>query len=79
MSAAEYADYRPGNKVQALCADGRKRSALILRDADTFYTIPARVSVKGRTVTGFVWLSDGILTFTADSWRANGALLVWQS
>lgn len=68
----------PGTHVKALCADGITRSVLILRDADTFYTVPARVSVKGRTVTGFVWYETGdetLLRFTPDRWRANASQL----
>lgn len=75
---------RPGQRVKVLCSDGIVRSALILRDADTFFSIPARVTVKGRTVTGFLWTmttvdADG-LRFSPDSWRANAdALPRWDS
>lgn len=43
-----------GRKVKALCSDGTVRTATFTAEADTFFTVPARVSVKGRTVSGFV-------------------------
>lgn len=69
---------RPGTSVKALCADGIVRSARILRDADTYFTIPARVTVKGRTITGFVWSETGddmLPRFTPDAWRSNADAL----
>lgn len=67
---------RPGERIPVLCSDGNIRRALILRDADTFYSVPARVQVRGRTVTGFVWIDrDGAVKFTRDSWRDNAHLL----
>jgi hypothetical protein len=43
-----------------LCSDGVRRNAYPTGGgvADTFYTIPARVSIKGKTVSGFVTI-DG--------------------
>ena len=76
---------RPGTRVKALCSDGIVRSALILRDADTFFSIPARVTVKGRTVTGHVYRvasyddRPGLLRFSAAAWlRNHDALPAWQ-
>ena len=40
---------------RALCSDGRTRAlARISPYGDTFFSVPAAVKVKGRTVTGFV-------------------------
>ena len=65
-----------GDRIDALCSDGRVRRALILRDADTFFTTPARVKVCGRTITGFVWRDrEGTVGFTPDRWRANAHML----
>jgi hypothetical protein len=46
--------YRPGARVAVLCADGRVRRATITADPDTYFSVPARVSVRGRTVTGHI-------------------------
>ena len=38
-----------------LCSDGVRRTAWILgREPDTFFTIPCKVKVKGKTVSGFL-------------------------
>lgn len=66
-----------GTRHDALCADGRARRALVANHADTFFTVPARVSVGGKTVTGFLWIDDGVTKFTANSWLKNAALLQW--
>lgn len=40
---------------KALCADGSQRSAYCSAlGADTFFSIPAHVKVRGRTVAGYV-------------------------
>lgn len=44
----------PVKVERALCPDGKRRTAWITGEADTFFSIPARVTYKGRTVTGFV-------------------------
>lgn len=36
------------------CPDGKARVAVITGEADTFFSVPARVKAKGKTVTGFV-------------------------
>jgi hypothetical protein len=43
-----------GRKVKAICSDGKVRTATFTAEADTFFTVPARVSVNGLTVSGFV-------------------------
>jgi hypothetical protein len=47
------------------------------READTWFSVPARVSVKGKTVTGFVTMNDAGVgyEFIAYSTGKNGHLL----
>jgi hypothetical protein len=54
-------------KGRALCPDGKVR-AFRGGTADTFFSIPARVSAKGTTVAGFVTVEtrDGYTTATED-------------
>ena len=56
----------------ALCEDGTRRTATVTGAADTFFSVPARVSAKGKTVSGFLTRdSDGDWRFTAYSYRKN--------
>ena len=77
--------YRGG---RVLCADGRVRAlARIALTADTFFSVPAAVRVRGRTVSGYVTVStlsglsagtpaDPIVArFVAYTYGKNGALL----
>lgn len=57
------------------CADGKDRTAWISGGADTFFSVPARVYVSGKTVTGFVWLRGEEWAFTPNAWRKNASLL----
>lgn len=73
--------------VNALCADGQRRTATITNEADSFSTLPARVIVRYRgkryTVSGCVYAAD--LTpddsdredhhFTAYTYLKNAAAL----
>ena len=58
MSTAKLITYGPWQipvKVLcALCPDGIRRTARITGQADTWFSIPARVKAKGRTVAGYV-------------------------
>jgi hypothetical protein len=72
----------------AICSDGVQRTATCSSaGADTFFSIPARVSVKGKTVSGYV-TRESLEGFTVESpedpaaWKfiaytygQNGALL----
>lgn len=52
---------------RALCSDGRVRAlARIAATADTFFSVPAAVKVKGKTVAGYVTVEtqDGWTTVT---------------
>ncbi|SRR5258706_9432429 len=44
----------PYKALNILCPDGIYRTARITAEADTFFTIPAQVQVRGKTVTGFI-------------------------
>lgn len=75
-------------KARVLCSDGKVRAtARLAETADTFFSIPAAVKVKGKTVAGFVTLetlkgysveSEGdpaVLKFVPYLYRKNGDLL----
>lgn len=59
----------------ALCTDGKRRNATTTGVADTFFTQPARVSVRGKTVTGFITQEDGLWRFHASRTGVNYHLL----
>ena len=71
----------PWKVTKALCSDGVRRTAWITADAATFFSIPARVKVKGKTVSGFVtsvpggYESEDDYAFTAYEYGKNGRLL----
>jgi hypothetical protein len=73
---------------RVLCSDGKVRAlARIAQTADTFFSVPAAVRVRGRTVSGYVTIStiSGLSTatptdpvvarFVAYTYGKNGALL----
>lgn len=64
-----------GTTMPAECADRKVRMVQITREADTFFSVPARVTVKGKTVRGHVYWQDSVLRFSPDAWRPNAALL----
>ena len=43
-----------GARYRVVCADGIVRTATATAEADTWFSVPARVQVKGRTVAGYV-------------------------
>lgn len=61
-----------------LCPDGKRRSVKITGQADTYFSMPASVIYKGRTVTGFIMGIDGSsahdLQFIPNKAGKNGAL-----
>lgn len=61
----------------AVCADGRARSTCRLGVADTYWSAPAAVRVKGKTVSGFVFFASGDegWQFIADPAGRNAHLL----
>lgn len=44
----------PWKATKCLCSDGVRRTAWVSGQADTWFSIPARVKVKGKTVSGYV-------------------------
>lgn len=62
-----------------LCQDGKRRYVRITGEPDTFFSVPARVSVsvKGKnvTVSGYVTYDDDEPEFRAYTYRKNGHLL----
>lgn len=49
---------RNGHRV--LCSDGVIRAASMAQTSDTFFSVPASVRIKGKTVTGYVTTDEGI-------------------
>ena len=82
---------RHGEAFRARCADGVIRTATVTAyDADSMGTIPARVTVRGRTVTGHVYVrptvadyatgaewpeTDPLYRFSANAYGRNAGLL----
>ena len=69
-----------GTRHAALCADGKVRSAQVTNHPDTFFSVPARVKVNSKTVTGILyiakeWTGTPQIQFTPDRWRKNARLL----
>lgn len=60
----------------ARCPDGKIRRVKV-GAPDTFFSIPATARVSGRTVAGFVSVSDstGDFTFTPYTYRKNAGAL----
>ena len=54
---------QPWKVTKALCSDGVRRTAWITGEHDTSFSLPARVKVKGKTVSGFV---------SGDHWHLGG-------
>lgn len=47
---------RRGHRL--LCADGQVRAAVLAPTADTFFSVPASVRVKGWTVSGYMTVEE---------------------
>jgi hypothetical protein len=61
--------YRGG---AALCPDGKVRKLKrIATTADTFFSIPASVTVRGRTVAGYVTVKEAVVEFHPYLYRKN--------
>ena len=66
----------PYKATNVLCSDGKRRTVKLHAEADTFFSIPGRVTVRGKTVTGHVWVdNEGEHRFSPDAWRKNATLL----
>lgn len=81
---------RPGvgpAKCIAVCSDGVERVATFTAENDTFFSRPARVAVKGKTVSGYItsetldgWSTEtegdpGVFKFSAYAYGKNAGLL----
>ncbi len=55
----------------ALCPDGRRRTAYLGPDADTFFSWPARVKIGGVWVKGFFGGDDTDAVFTAYDYQGK--------
>lgn len=63
-------------RARAMCSDGRIRSTKHLSNtADTFFSVPASVEVKHRTVSGYITITDEGVRFIAYTYGKNGHLL----
>ena len=62
---------------RALCSDGKVRALKrIAQTADTWFSVPASVKVKGYTVAGYISIDDdGVVKFHSYTYRKNGLLL----
>jgi hypothetical protein len=45
----------PGAIIKVLCSDGKTRHATVIAYADTYSSLPCKVKVKGKTVTGHLY------------------------
>jgi hypothetical protein len=52
--------------IKALCDDGVVRTATITGDADSVWSAPARVSIRGRTITGHIFQDSAFATVRQD-------------
>ena len=82
-----YSVYRPN---RLLCEDGKVRSVMVRSyydgqrwawHADTYFSVPARVRIKGKTVRGIVtnigeYDSDATMGFAAFTSDPNAALIL---
>ena len=50
----------------AVCNDNIRRTAFITGEADTFFSIPARVNIGKKSVKGWLGTEDGLWRFYAD-------------
>ena len=65
---------RNGHRV--LCSDGKIRACAMAQTADTFFSVPASIRIKGKTVTGYVtteneWERETGETFEAYAFRQH--------
>lgn len=58
--------------LNCLCPDGKRRVAQTTADPDTWFSTPARVQVKGLSVSGFITShDDGDIKFLPYVYRKN--------
>ena len=60
----------------ALCSDGKVRKIKrISQTADTWFSVPASITVKGKTVAGYISIDDNVVKFRQYLYRKNADLL----
>lgn len=52
--------------IGAVCDDNQRRTAYITGEPDTFFSVPARVNVGKRSVSGWLGVEDGLYRFHGD-------------
>ena len=70
-------------KGKALCSDGKLRAFTITGMPDSMFSIPARVAMKGKSVTGFIHFEKTgsgsnhheVICFSANAYGKNADLL----
>jgi hypothetical protein len=74
-------------RARAMCADGKVRTVRVSEMPDTFFSIPAAVKVRGKTVSGYITTETlsglstptsydpAIVHFYAYTYGKNGHLL----
>lgn len=68
--------YRVFAVKHCMCEDGKRRYARVTSEPDTFFSLPASVTVRGKSVSGFIsLLQDGDYQFTAYTYGKNAHLL----
>jgi hypothetical protein len=60
-------------RARVLCPDGVYRIARTAQSADTYFSLPARVTVKGKTVSGFITSENNELVASR---AADGTLAI---
>ncbi len=58
-------------RFAAVCPDGKIRRG-ICSIPDTYFSIPARIKARGKTITGFVTNHDGTYVFIPYTYGKNG-------
>ena len=67
----------PVRVTHCLCPDGKRRNVKLTATPDTFFSIPAKVSYRGTSVTGHVYVSSEPgepvdYSFSPFAYRKNG-------
>jgi len=52
--------------IGAVCDDGKRRTAYVTGEPDTFFSLPARVNVGKRSISGWLGVDDGLWRFHGD-------------
>jgi len=58
-----------------MCSDGIQRVAKITGQPDTYFSVPAAVKIRGKTVTGFITCDENGYEFKANKFGKNYSVL----